>query len=31
MSWLDKISGGSKLLTTGRRSKSVPGGLWTKG
>jgi acetyl-CoA carboxylase carboxyl transferase subunit beta len=30
MSWLDKISGGSKLLTTGRRSKSVPEGLWTK-
>lgn len=29
MSWLDKVSG-SKLLTTGRRSKSVPEGLWTK-
>ncbi|MDM4771075.1 acetyl-CoA carboxylase, carboxyltransferase subunit beta [Solimonas sp. SE-A11] len=29
MSWLDKISG-SKLLTNGRRSKSVPEGLWTK-
>ncbi len=29
MSWLDKISG-SRLLSEGVRSKSVPEGLWTK-
>ncbi|HEX4872276.1 MAG TPA: acetyl-CoA carboxylase, carboxyltransferase subunit beta [Nevskiaceae bacterium] len=30
MSWLDKITGGSQLLTTGVRKRSVPEGLWTK-
>jgi len=30
MSWLEKIAGGSKLLTTGVRKRNVPEGLWTK-
>ena len=30
MNWIDKISGGSRLLTEGVRRKSVPEGLWTK-
>jgi acetyl-CoA carboxylase carboxyl transferase subunit beta len=30
MSWLEKIAGGSKLLTTGARKRNVPEGLWTK-
>jgi len=30
MSWLDKITGGSQLLTNGVRKRNVPEGLWTK-
>lgn len=30
MSWLDKITGGSKLIAAGQRKRSVPEGLWTK-
>jgi acetyl-CoA carboxylase carboxyl transferase subunit beta len=30
MSWFDKISGGSRLLSHGVRRKSVPEGLWAK-
>jgi acetyl-CoA carboxylase carboxyl transferase subunit beta len=30
MSWIERISGGSRLLKEGVRRKSVPEGLWTK-
>jgi acetyl-CoA carboxylase carboxyl transferase subunit beta len=30
MSWIDRISGGSRLLSDSVRRKSVPEGLWTK-
>jgi acetyl-CoA carboxylase carboxyl transferase subunit beta len=30
MSWIERISGGSRLLREGVRRKSVPEGLWTK-
>jgi acetyl-CoA carboxylase carboxyl transferase subunit beta len=30
MSWIERISGGSRLLKEGARRKSVPEGLWTK-